>query len=139
YQRLYTGPTAELPAGLQQALQLGVGKHIALISLVTNKPYTSDDARKIVNSVRNEKVAEGQVLATGSTAFDLDIVNYILERTPIAVGSVLLVTYVVLFLLTGSVVLPLKAVLTNLFSISASFGAMVWIFQQGHLSSLLGF
>jgi RND superfamily putative drug exporter len=45
----------------------------------------------------------------------------------------------VLFLLTGSVVLPLKAVLTNLFSISASFGAMVWVFQDGHLSQQLGF
>jgi RND superfamily putative drug exporter len=139
YQRLYTGPTSALPAGLQQALQLGVGKHIALIGLVTNKPYTSDDARAIVNAVRNERVQDGQVLATGSTAFDLDIVNYILERTPLAVGSVLLVTYIVLFLLTGSVVLPLKAVLTNLFSISASFGAMVWVFQEGHLSQLLGF
>jgi RND superfamily putative drug exporter len=52
---------------------------------------------------------------------------------------VILVTYLVLFLLTGSVVLPLKAVLTNLFSISASFGAMVWIFQEGHLSQQLGF
>ena len=139
YQRLYTGPATALPAGLQQALQLGVGKHIALISLTTNKPYTSDEARAIVNAVRNQRVQDGQVLGTGSTAFDLDIVNYILERTPIAVGSVLLITYIVLFLLTGSVVLPLKAVLTNLFSISASFGAMVWIFQEGHLSQLLGF
>jgi RND superfamily putative drug exporter len=139
YQRLYSGPAGALPAGLQQALQLGAGKHIVLISLVTNKPYTSDDARAIVNAVRKETLADGQVLATGSTAFDLDIVNYILERTPVAVGSVLLVTYIVLFLLTGSIVLPLKAVLTNLFSISASFGAMVWIFQQGHLSQLLGF
>ena len=51
----------------------------------------------------------------------------------------ILVTYIVLFLLTGSVVLPLKAVLTNLFSISASFGALVWIFQEGHLSQQLGF
>jgi len=52
---------------------------------------------------------------------------------------VLLVTYLVLFLLTGSVVLPLKAVLMNILSIGASFGALVWIFQQGHLSSLLNF
>ena len=65
--------------------------------------------------------------------------NFILDRTPTAVGTVILITYIVLFLLTGSVVLPLKAVLTNLFSISASFGAMVWIFQEGHLSQLLGF
>jgi putative drug exporter of the RND superfamily len=139
YQRLYTGPSSQLPTTLQQALVFGAGQHLALISVVTNKQYTSDAARAIVTAVRAESVPGGQVLATGSTAFDLDIVNYILERTPIAVGSVLLVTYVILFLLTGSVVLPLKAVLTNLFSISASFGAMVWIFQQGHLSQLLGF
>ena len=139
YQALYTGPSAQLPTEMQQALQLGAGKHLVLIDLVTSKPYTSDEARGIVNAVRAESVPDGEVLTTGSTAFDLDIVNYILQRTPIAVGSVLLVTYLVLFLLTGSVVLPLKAVLTNLFSISASFGAMVWIFQQGHLSGLLGF
>ena len=139
YQRLYSGPTTQLPSGLQQALALGSGKHLVLISVVTNKQGTSDEARSLVKAVRAESVQDGQVLATGPTAFDLDVVNYILQRTPIAVGSVILVTYVILFLLTGSVVLPLKAVVTNLFSISASFGAMVWIFQQGHLSHLLGF
>jgi len=139
YQRLYSGPNAQLPANLQQALPIGSGKHIVLLSVFANKQYTSDDARAIVKAVRADQVPDGQVLATGGTAFDLDIVNYILDRTPTAVGSVILITYVILFLLTGSVVLPLKAVLTNLFSISASFGAMVWIFQQGHLSQLLGF
>ena len=139
YQSLYSGPTTQLPSALQQALTFGAGTHIALIGVVTNKQYTSDDARSIVTAVRGESVPGGQVQATGATAVDVDIVNYILQRTPIAVGSVLLVTYVVLFLLTGSVILPLKAVLTNLFSISASFGAMVWIFQEGHFSQLLGF
>ncbi|MEA2629130.1 MAG: putative drug exporter of the superfamily [Chloroflexota bacterium] len=139
YQRLYSGPTTQLPSELQQALALGSGKHLVLVTLVTNKQGTSDEARALVTAVRAEGVPDGQVLATGPTAFDLDIVNYILQRTPIAVGSVILVTYVILFLLTGSVVLPLKAVVTNLFSISASFGAMVWIFQQGHLSQQLGF
>ena len=139
YQSLYSGPTTQLPSALQQALTFGAGTHIALIGVVTNKQYTSDAARSIVTAVRRESVPGGQVQATGATAVDVDIVNYILQRTPIAVGSVLLVTYVVLFLLTGSVILPLKAVLTNLFSISASFGAMVWIFQEGHFSQLLGF
>src|SRR2546425_688867 len=78
YQRLYSGPATELPSEMQQALQLGAGKHIVLINLVTNKPYTSDEARAIVNAVRAEGVPDAQVLATGSTAFDLDIVNYIL-------------------------------------------------------------
>jgi RND superfamily putative drug exporter len=139
YQRLYSGPVGSLPAELQQQLSIDTGSHIARLYVVTNKPPTSDEARTIVKAARAEQVAGGQVLATGETAFDLDVVNFILGRTPIAVGSVILITYLVLFLLTGSVVLPLKAVLTNLFSISASFGAMVWIFQEGHLSQQLGF
>jgi RND superfamily putative drug exporter len=139
YQRLYSGSTSQLPDPMQQELASGTGPHLALLDVVTNKQYTSDEARAIVNAVRAEQVPDGQVLATGGTAYDLDIVNFILERTPIAITSVIVITYAVLFLLTGSVVLPLKAVITNLFSISASFGAMVWIFQEGHLSNLLGF
>src|ERR1700674_4957261 len=139
YVRLLWGPQSSLPPELQQALPIGSGSHIVLLNVVTNQPPTSDQARAIVNAIRAEHVNGGQVLATGETAFDLDGVNFILGRTPIAIGSALLVTDIVLFLLTGSVVLPLKAVLTNLLSISASFGALVWIFQQGHLSQLLGF
>lgn len=139
YVRLLSGPQASLPPDLQQALTIGSGSHIVLLNVVTNQPPTSDQARAIVKAIRAEHVSDGQVLATGETAFDLDVVNFILGRTPVAIGSVVLVTYIVLFLLTGSVVLPLKAVLTNLFSISASFGALVWIFQQGHLSQQLGF
>ncbi|HKW69188.1 MAG TPA: MMPL family transporter [Candidatus Dormibacteraeota bacterium] len=139
YQRLYSGPRDSLPQSMQDALAIASGQHIVLLSLVTNKLYTSDEARSIVNTVRGEQLADAQVLATGSTAEDLDIVNYIVQRTPIAVGTVILVTYVILFLLTGSVVLPLKAVVTNLFSISASFGALVFVFQQGHFSEQLGF
>jgi uncharacterized membrane protein YdfJ with MMPL/SSD domain len=139
YMRLLSGPQSSLPAALKQAAIIGSGSHIVLLNIVTNQPPTSDQARAIVKAVRAEHVSGGQVLATGETAFDLDVVNFILGRTPIAIGSVVLVTYIVLFLLTGSVVLPLKAVLTNLFSISASFGALVWIFQQGHFSQQLGF
>src|SRR5260370_39574321 len=50
-----------------------------------------------------------------------------------------LATFVLLFLAFGSVVLPLKAIVMNLLSLSATFGVVVWIFQQGHLSGLLGF
>jgi RND superfamily putative drug exporter len=139
YQRLYTSPRDQLPATLQQALTLTTGQHVTVLYVVTNKQYTSDEARDIVRAIRAEHVFGGQVLATGGTAFDLDIVNFILEKTPSAVVAVLVVTYVVLFLLTGSVVLPLKAVITNLFSIAASFGALVFVFQQGHFSELLNF
>ena len=139
YQRLYSGPAAGLPPAMQQALSIGAGPHLAAFGIYTNKQYTSDEARAIVRAVRAEHVQGGQLMATNGTAFDLDIVNFILSRVPIAVLTVIAVTYLVLFLLTGSLVLPLKAVITNLFSVAASFGALVWIFQEGHFSHQLGF
>ena len=139
YQALYSNPNASLPQSMRDALVNGAGPHVVLMSVQTSKPYNSDEARDIVRTLRGEHLVDGQVLATNRTAFDMDIVDLIVQRTPVAVGTVFLVTYVILFLLTGSLVLPLKAVLTNLISISASFGALVFIFQQGHFSELLGF
>jgi RND superfamily putative drug exporter len=60
-------------------------------------------------------------------------------RAPVALAFVVVMTVLVLFVLLGSVILPLKAVLMNMLSITGSFGALVWIFQQGHLHRLLGF
>jgi RND superfamily putative drug exporter len=59
--------------------------------------------------------------------------------TPRSIAFVVIATYFVLFLLLGSVLLPLKAVAMNLLSITASYGALVWIFQEGHLSDVLNF
>jgi RND superfamily putative drug exporter len=61
------------------------------------------------------------------------------ERAPFGVGIPLIASGFILFLLFGSMILPLKAVLMTLLSISASFGALVWIFQEGNLSNLLAF
>jgi len=58
---------------------------------------------------------------------------------PLAAGIIAVITFTVLFLMFGSLLVPLKAVVLNLLSLSATFGAMVWIFQDGHLSGLLGF
>ena len=59
-------------------------------------------------------------------------------RLPWAVGIIAVATFILLFLFTGSVVLPLKALVMNTLSLSATFGAMVWVFQEGHLSQWLG-
>ena len=60
-------------------------------------------------------------------------------KLPLAGGIIALVTFTVLFLMTGSVLVPVKAVVLNLLSLTATFGAMVWIFQEGHLAHLLHF
>ncbi|HEX9094982.1 MAG TPA: MMPL family transporter [Candidatus Dormibacteraeota bacterium] len=141
YQALYTGDPNNIPAAARQLMAATVGKHIVVISATTASPATSDASRAIVNSIRALPGAGdgAQVLVGGQTAVDLDVIKFIVDRTPLAVGFVVVATLIVLFLLTGSVVLPFKAVLLNFLSIGASFGALVWIFQQGHLSSLLGF
>ena len=126
--------------GVLHATTAGAGQHIVLIEATTASAPTSDASRAIVNAIRADQgVVGGQVLVGGQTAVDLDVIKFITDRTPLAVGFVVAVTYLVLFLLTGSVVLPLKAVLLNFLSIGASFGALVWIFQQGHLANVLGF
>lgn len=63
----------------------------------------------------------------------------LLDRLPLAVGIVLVATYVILFLMAGSVLLPAKASVLNLLSLSVMFGCLVWVFQDGHLSGPLGF
>ena len=127
--------------GVVRVLAPVTGKHIVLLTAISNLDPSSDAARAAVNSIRaHETLAGGgQVLVAGQTAGDLDVIAFIRSHMIGALAFVLVVTYVVLFLMTGSLVLPLKAVLTNLLSISASFGAMVWIFQEGHLSGLLHF
>ena len=59
----------------------------------------------------------------------------ITSRLPLVLGLIALITLALLFLLTGSVVLPVKAVLLNILSLSAAFGALVWVFQDGHLGA----
>ena len=75
----------------------------------------------------------------GSAALGYDFLAALESRLPLVVGLVMVAMLVILFLLFGSVVLPIKAVLMTLLSISASFGALVWIFQDGNLHDVLHF
>ncbi len=137
---LYSLPRTQLPPQLQSLLRLTVGQHIVLLDVEASLPFYSDEARELVRQIRAQAPPTGgELLVTGFTAIDLDTVNFIVGHTPGAVLFVMIATILVLFVLLGSVVLPLKAVVMNLLSISASFGALVWVFQDGHGASLLGF
>jgi RND superfamily putative drug exporter len=72
----------------------------------------------------------------GVAQVNRDSVDAVTERLPLVLGLMAAITFVLLFLLTGSVVLPLKALLCNVLSLTAAFGALVWIFQDGHLGAL---
>ncbi|WP_039794439.1 MMPL family transporter [Nocardia araoensis] len=83
--------------------------------------------------------APGDALYGGAAAANADSLQALAARLPLAAALIALTTFVVLFLFTGSVVLPIKALVLNTLSLAAAFGAMVWVFQEGHLSGLLGF
>ncbi len=140
YEQMYTGDPSSVPAAARQFLAGTVGSHIVLIQAHASADPSSDQARNILKAIRADQgISDGQVLVGGETAIDVDVIQFIYNQVPLAVGVVVAVTYLLLFLLTGSVVLPLKAIILNFLSIGASFGALVFIFQQGHFANLLGF
>ena len=101
---------------------------------------TGDRAQDLVRSIRDLPTPAGtDVLVGGRTAADVDRLDSIGDRLPWMALIMAAVTFALLFLAFGSVLLPLKAVAMNLLSIGASFGALVWVFQDGHLSGVLDF
>jgi RND superfamily putative drug exporter len=97
-------------------------------------------ATELIPVVRSVEPPAGAVVTVGGVAaLGHDFLASQAERMPYAVGVTLLASAIALFLLFGSIVLPIKAVIMTLLSISASFGALVWIFQDGNFSELLAF
>lgn len=112
--------------------------------LMTTPDPGSAQARAAVETLRAERdsgTAPGAVAfdVTGSTAFLVDFTAALAADAPLAAAIVVLATFVLLFLLTGSLLIPLKALLMNVISLGASIGVLVWVFQDGHGEGLLGF
>lgn len=100
----------------------------------------SPEARELVNRLKDVAPPSGaQVYFGGETAVFDDTLDALGETLPWMLLYIAVATYVLLFLAFGSVLLPLKAILMNLLSLSATFGVLVLIFQDGHLEGLLGF
>ncbi|MFJ6573583.1 MMPL family transporter [Streptomyces sp. NPDC091292] len=109
------------------------------ISVVSELAPRSDEAQSLVGAVRAVAPPAGsQALVGGVDAELVDSKDSISSRLPLAVALVALTTFILLFLFTGSVVQPLRALALNVISLGATLGAMTWIFQDGNLSSLLG-
>jgi uncharacterized membrane protein YdfJ with MMPL/SSD domain len=123
--------SAQVTGQAADTARIGVG--------YTGEPIAGS-SRDLVNRIRALPAPAGAtVLVGGQTAQLVDLLHSIGSRLPWMGLLVLTTTIVLLFLAFGSIVLPIKAVLMNILSLSASFGALVWIFQEGHLSGLLNF
>ncbi|MFD4026444.1 MMPL family transporter [Streptomyces sp. NPDC058576] len=129
------GTTATGPGN--PALGRSDAQQITVVSALEPK---SDAAQSLVKKVRAADAPTGvSPLVGGTDAQLVDSKTSIGDRLPLAVALIALTTFVLLFLFTGSVVQPLRALVLNIVSLAATLGVMTWIFQDGAFSSLLGF
>ncbi|MFF4353099.1 MMPL family transporter [Streptomyces sp. NPDC001530] len=125
------------PAGPAQQRYTAEGGKATYLSVVPSLEDVSPESQHLVRQIR-DVAAPFPVLVGGGAAELVDTQDTLTDRLPYALVAMVGVTMVLLFLMTGSVVMPLKAVVLNTLSLSATFGALVWVFQDGHLSGLLG-
>ncbi|MGV4987333.1 MMPL family transporter [Streptomyces sp. NRAIS4] len=112
----------------------------ALFSVVPSVDPRSGTAQSLVRTIRETPTPVGsEIHVGGPSAVLVDAKDTIARRLPIAAAVIAASTVVLLFLFSRSLVLPLKAIALNCLSLAAVLGAMVWVFQAGHLSTLLGF
>jgi uncharacterized membrane protein YdfJ with MMPL/SSD domain len=116
------------------------GKQLTLVQATWSGNSQTGASQDVVKGIRAVEPPSGAtVLVGGPTADAVDLIDSIRAHLPWMALTVALVMLVLLFVAFGSVVLPLKAIVMNGVSIVASFGVVTWIFQEGHLSGLLGF
>jgi len=109
----------------------------AFLTVASSAPLFTDASEAQLDRLHSvEPPAGRQVQLTGLAQINRDSAEAITSRLPLVLAVIAAITFVLLFLLTGSVVLPLKALVLNVLSLTAAFGALVWIFQDGHLGAL---
>jgi RND superfamily putative drug exporter len=109
---------------------------LSVVEVVSSAPPLSNRSQDLVDDIR---ALPGDVQVTGFTASYVDLQSSLVDHLPLVLALVGISTFLVLFLMTGSVVLPIKQLVMNALTLSATFGIMVLIFQDGRFESLLGY
>jgi RND superfamily putative drug exporter len=143
--QLYAAPAGSLPPELEAARAALRDAYIrdstVRLDVISPLRPTTPAGTAVVPTVRavNPGDGIGRVMVGGSAALSADFLSAQNDRMPWAVGTTLLASAVILFLLFGSLAIPIKAVIMTMLSLSASFGALVWIFQEGNFHEFLAF
>jgi uncharacterized membrane protein YdfJ with MMPL/SSD domain len=136
--RAYASQLRGLDGAAQVSEPQAMGGGITRIDVVSESGPLAERSQALVEDIRALDPSF-EVAAGGQTAGFVDLEDSVLEHLPIALAIIAVATIVVLFVMTGSVVLPLKAVLMNALTLSATFGMLVFVFQDGRLEDLLGY
>ena len=134
----YLRRIGELPGVSRAEARQGTPPQMTVLDVIPEGTSEGPVATRLVERIRALQRPVAAVV-TGPAAFLVDYRASLASRLPYALGLIGLATFALLFLMTGSVVVPVKAIVMNVLSLGASFGALVWVFQEGHLSGPLGF
>jgi putative drug exporter of the RND superfamily len=120
------------------SIRPGTPAGVTVVEFTPAGTSQGEQATSLVRELRGDR-PDFEVQVGGQAAELIDVKDILSSRLPWAALVVIVATLILLFLMTGSVIVPIKAVLMNVLSLGASFGALVWIFQDGNLSGLLQF
>jgi uncharacterized membrane protein YdfJ with MMPL/SSD domain len=143
--QLYAAPAGTLPPQLESAVsrlrETYISGNTVRLDVISTYKSSAPEGTALVGEIRATPLGEGitGMQVGGAPALGHDFLASQAERTPWAVATTLLASAIILFLLFGSIAIPIKAVIMTLLSLTASFGALVWIFQEGNLHEVLGF
>jgi RND superfamily putative drug exporter len=140
--------TAEQQATREYFRNEFISNNVTFVVFSLDGPITGQDSRTFVQDVRDERNEfldelnmgdDGALLVAGFAAYSLDILDSIKENLPYALAFIFLSTIVLIFIQVRSVIIPIKAIIMNILSISATFGMLVFVFQWGYGADLLNF
>ncbi len=110
------------------------------LQVISSHPFVSDASQETVKRIRDLRPPPGaNTLVGGGTADFIDLQSSLVRHLPIVLGIIVIATLTILFLMTGSVILPIKSLLMNFLNLSAVFGLLVLIFQDGRLEGFLDY
>ena len=140
--------TPEQVATREYIKQQFVSDNVTYVVFSLDGPITGEDSRNFVDDVRAERSdliedlvigSDGKIMVAGFAAYSQDVLDAIVENLPIALAFIFSSTIVLIFIQVRSVIIPIKAIVMNILSISASFGMLVFVFQWGNGAELLNF
>lgn len=139
YQMLYTAP-AHFTEDIKKLLKITTKDNLTVVTITSkyphNSPLTKDLIKKLRNTLPKDKLT---IKVTGASVNTMDVLSSITKVFPYALLWINVFTYFILLILLRSVILPLKAIIMTMLSLCASYGVLVFVFQEGHLHHLLNF
>ncbi len=130
----------EIHEGVERLFNPKKTLHFTVIDVISKYPANSTETKSLINDLRQITPGHGLTLKlTGTPVKNDEVFSAILRIFPYAMLWIIVLTYLILLFLLRSLFLPLKAIIMNIISLSASYGVLVFVFQEGHLHELLNF